>query len=143
LSAAEHDLLEKGYGDSLLKLLLKNETRYKEDIGWEAVRSVRARFQVTFIPDKQHDVSAPADHLLQNIYVEASMECPPMRHNKQAPWRENAATSNGDPSEKSASSKSSVFSMFDDAIESMNARCCSEIDSQLHFTTLFFPQTDY
>jgi hypothetical protein len=25
----------------------------------------------------------------------------------------------------------------------MNARCCSEIDSQLHFTTLFFPQTDY
>jgi hypothetical protein len=76
--------VEKGYGDSLLKLLLKNETRYKEEIGWETVRSGRARFQVTFIPDKQHDVSAPADHLLQDIYVEAIMECPPMRHKQQA-----------------------------------------------------------
>jgi hypothetical protein len=38
--------MEKGYVDSLLKLLLKNETRYKEEIGWEAVRSGRARFQV-------------------------------------------------------------------------------------------------
>lgn len=43
ISAAKHDLLEKEYGDSLLKLL-KNETRYKEEIGWETVRSGRARF---------------------------------------------------------------------------------------------------
>jgi hypothetical protein len=45
-TAAKHDLVEKGYGDSLLKLLLKNETFYKEEIGWEAVRPGRARFQV-------------------------------------------------------------------------------------------------